>query len=300
VYYGNFQGEWTDEDVNENSQSVSARNRNIPGDGKFDQSSTPGDVVLQIGRVDFVRQYLFDQSEKELLIEYLNKAHRYKIAEVKASDRGLVDDNFSSRSDGFASSGYRNFAPFFGSDNVHSDVDFVQGTRSNSYMWAYGCGGGSYQNCSGVASTQDFANNNLQIIFSMLFGSYFGDWDSDNNFLRSVLGQGQTLATAWAGRPHWHFYHMAMGSNIGYAAQITQNNNGDYFPSTRSSYNRMVHIALLGDPTVRMHYPEQPSGLEITENFSNAVLRWNSPSESVDGYYIFRKHESETGYTRIT
>ena len=298
VYYSVFEGNWTDKDINQSS-GVPERIQNVPGDGKFDQSFLPADVVLQTGRVDFARQFLFNKSEKELLIQYLNTAHRYKSGEITASERALIDDNFSSRSEGFASGGFRNFSPFFGPENINTDVDFVEGTKMNggqSYLWAYGCGPGSYQSCSGVVTTGDFASDDLQTVFTMLFGSYFGDWDSDNNLLRASLAQGNTLTTVWSGRPHWHFYHMAMGENIGFSARLTQNNDGDYYGSTRSGYNRMIHIALLGDPSLKMYYPKAPENLSITEQFSTAVLSWDAPSDQPEGYNIYRRKKGEKEY----
>ncbi len=52
-YYGEFDaGAWTDNLVNNDTASRVA-NRNIPGDGKFDQSQTPTPPELVVSRVDF-------------------------------------------------------------------------------------------------------------------------------------------------------------------------------------------------------------------------------------------------------
>ena len=50
-YYGDMDGLWTDSTVND-SRAVEARNRNVPGDGKFDQSTFPAPLRLMVGRVD--------------------------------------------------------------------------------------------------------------------------------------------------------------------------------------------------------------------------------------------------------
>ena len=78
-------------------------------------------------------------------------------------------------------------------------------------------------------------NDSLSSVFTMLFGSYFGDWNYQNAFLRMPLTQGNTLTNAWAARPNWHFYHMAMGENIGYSTKLTQNTSSLYV--TNSVYN---------------------------------------------------------------
>ena len=77
----------------------------------------------------------------------------------------------------------RNFAAFFGADLVFL-LDYRSTLQSGSYLWSYGCGAGSYTSCSGVANTTNFTTDSLLSIFTMLFGSNFGDWDSDNNLLQ--------------------------------------------------------------------------------------------------------------------
>jgi hypothetical protein len=73
-----------------------------------------------------------------------------------------------------------------------------------------------------VGSTSDFANGPVKSVFNMLFGSYFGDWENQNNFLRaSIAAEGYTLTNCWAGRPNWHFHHMALGETIGYGTRLT-------------------------------------------------------------------------------
>ena len=50
-YYGDMDGTWTDNSVNDTSAD-DPRNHNIPGDGKFDQSTFPAPLRLMVGRVD--------------------------------------------------------------------------------------------------------------------------------------------------------------------------------------------------------------------------------------------------------
>src|SRR5438552_6534274 len=49
-YYGDMDGIWTDTSVNDTAASE-PRNRNVPGDGKFDQSTFPAPLKLMVGRV---------------------------------------------------------------------------------------------------------------------------------------------------------------------------------------------------------------------------------------------------------
>jgi hypothetical protein len=298
VYYADMTGNWTDTSVNTTAPSRD-ENKNIPGDGKFDQSSIPGTVNLQMGRVDLYNMPAFaPKTEKDLLIQYLNKDHDFRHKVVTAQFRGLIDDNFGEfNGEAFAASGFRNFAPFFGAANV-KELDYFTELPSNSYMWAYGCGGGWLQGATGVGATSNFASTNTQAIFTMLFGSWFGDWDSTDNFLRAPLANaGPSLTCSWAGRPHWFYHHMAIGETIGYSAKVSQENSFLYQNPGLSA--RGVHVALMGDPTLRMHVVAPPSGLTAVQG-TGVALNWSASSDTVVGYHIYRADLSTGPFTRLT
>ncbi|VAW13768.1 hypothetical protein MNBD_BACTEROID03-2222 [hydrothermal vent metagenome] len=295
VYYGEMNGNWTDTSVN-NTTATQIRNHNVPGDGKFDQTFVPGEVELQVGRVDFNNLPVFSETETELLRKYLNKNHAYRIKEFTAVPRALIDDNFGGfNGEAFAASAWRSFAPMFGEDNIF-ELDYFSTMTDQSYLWSHGNGGGSFSSANGIGNSADFASSSLQSVFTMLFGSYFGDWDSTNNFLRSTIASGRTLTNAWSGRPHWQFHHMAMGENIGYSALWAYNDN----QYTTNYGKRFVHIALMGDPTLRMHVIAPPTNLQISENNNTVNLSWTASTENVLGYYIYRKETSTGTFQRIT
>ena len=298
VYYGNMNGVWTDNTVNDNTSASQTRNHNIPGDGKFDQTVI-SQCELQVGRVDFADLTAFSQTEEELLINYLNKAHAYKSKVFTATERALIDDNFTSMPEGFATSGYRNFSTMFTPSNINDSVDLRTATNNGSYMWSYGCGAGSFSNCSGIGTTTNLASDSLQTVFTMLFGSYFGDWDSNNNFLRAAIAQGQTLNSMWAGRPQWEVHHMALGENIGFSSLLTQNNTNYYFGSTLNAFAKWVHISLMGDPTLRMNYIIPPSNLIVTNNNNVAELSWIVSPDNVLGYNVYRLDENASIYIKV-
>ena len=128
----------------------------------------------------------------------------------------------------FAASGWRNFAPMFGADNVFAG-DVFPDLETESYLWSYGCGGSGYTHCGGVASTADFASNRVLSVFTILYGSYFGDWDNTDNILRAPLAaEGAPLVNFYSGRPVWNVHHMALGYPVGYSARLNQNNDHQY------------------------------------------------------------------------
>nr|MDQ3073107.1 T9SS type A sorting domain-containing protein [Bacteroidota bacterium] len=151
--------------------------------------------------------------------------------------------------------------------------------------------------------TTDFANDSVQAVFTMFFGSYFGDWDTEDNFLRAPLAsKGLPLASAWSGRPHWDFYHMALGESIGYSTWITQNDYGNYFRTLIPGNPAIVTAALMGDPTLRLH-PIAPAGVVTVENFSEAEVHVNwttSADTGIAGYYVYRASSMGLPFNRIS
>ena len=136
--------------------------------------------------------------------------------------------------------------------------------------------------------------DSLQGVFTCLFGSYFGDWDSQNNLLRSALASGTVLTNAWSGRPNWTFFHMGLGTNIGLQAKLTQSDNITYF----GGFNRWIHIALMGDPSLRMIYPDPLVSLDASINGNVLDLKWDmNSSNSLSAFNLYLRHENEMEWT---
>lgn len=281
--------DWTDSVVTITSDALTNRveNKNQPGDGKFDQSQIPSDVEVAVGRVDFRRLPTYgvtsdtSMRELELLRRYLDKDHTYRTTTALPPFRALIDDNFGAFIDttanettieAFAASGWRSFSAIVGSDNIVEGDWFATDTRPNlttsSALLAYGCGGGGYEHCSWVGATTDFALKPVNAVFTLLFGSYFADFDSDDNVMRaSLANEGTILTSAWSGRPHWFLHPLAHGETIGDCAVLSQNNGGAFMgamvlpaddPTKARSFRlglRGVQNNLHGDPSLRLPYP---------------------------------------------
>jgi hypothetical protein len=294
LYYGDMDGIWTDTA----SYGGTGRQSNVPGDGKFDQTSAPGRVEPAVGRVDLANMPAFGpKTERDLLGQYLDKDHAFRHAVWTLPARGLIDDNFGAfGGEAFASTGWRAFSAFFGRGNVFA-LDWFSTLANNAYLWAYGCGGGSFTGAGGIGSTSNFASTDTRVAFTFLFGSYFGDWDVSNDFLRAPLAtRTYGLTCAWAGRPAWYVHHMAMGETIGYGARVTQNNSGTYF----YGYGPSVHIALMGDPTLRLTPVAPVSNLTVNPGIRTAALSWTVSPEPVDGYHVYRSPNPGGPFSRVT
>ena len=292
-YYGEMNGTWTDSTVN-NVSSGQARNHNVPGDGKFDQTVLPSVVELMVGRVDLANMTSFTQTETQLLQAWLNNHHAFVTAQFRPQERAVIDDNFGYfGGEAFAASAWRSFAPICGPANVAAG-DFITSTSTSDYLWAYGCGGGTYTSAGGVGTTANIAAAALQVPFTCLFGSYHGDWDSNDNFLRSPLGSG-ALTCAWSGRPWWYFHSMGMGEPIG--ASFLETSNA---PPLSGFANNWVHAGLMGSPTLRVRYIAPATAAGATQNGANVDVTWTASADTVDGYHLYRASAAGGPYTRLT
>lgn len=258
VYYGDLAGDWTDN----------------PG-------RIPGEVQVAIGRVDFADLPAFAETEQQLLKRYLDRNHAYRHKQLAVPARALVLDGFAtSPPDMFAYTAWQNFTSALGADAVEPGNPFED---KHWRLWTFACGPGGYQHLAGLGSTQDFVTKPFRSIFALFMGSYFGDWNTTNNFMRAALANADgALAVGWAGRPHWYLHPMAMGETIGTCLRLTQNNGRDYQPVGHGG--RGVHIALLGDPTLRQDVVAPPTNLKVKAG----TLTWKAATESVLGYYVYR------------
>jgi hypothetical protein len=297
VYYGELDGAWTDSIVN-NTTAFRPANHNVPGDGKFDQTYIPSHMDLQVGRVDLSRMPTFAEDEIGLLRRYLDKNHAFRTGAWDVRLRGRIDDNVGEIYGGaYACAGWRNFTTMFGPGHIRTG-NWLPTLETEDYLWTYGCGPSSYTSCGGVATTTDFATKTIRAVFTMMMGSYFGDWDNSDNVLRAPLGaEGYPLTCCWVGRPTWHFHHMALGYPIGYGALVTQNNHTCYMIGYGGS---QIHIALMGDPTLRMFPVKPPGDLALECYPADAVtLTWQASTDSVAGYHVYRSNTVRGTFERI-
>ncbi|MFK7776235.1 MAG: discoidin domain-containing protein [Saprospiraceae bacterium] len=296
VFYGEMDGIWTDNTINTTAPFLPIYH-NVPGDGRFDQNVPPsGEVELQVGRVDFFDMPTFGQTEVQLVQQYLIKNHQFKTRQINPTRRALMDDNIGQTIGAPAATGYRNFSTMFGANNI-IQADYFSAMNAGSYLWSYGAGSGNANSAQGIGTTNDFTNSNLQNVFTLLFGSQFGNWAFDNNFLRAPLASGQTLVSCYAGNPPFSLHHMSMGYTIGDGLLATQNNPNDiYLPYGPG----LISTALMGDPTLRMHMVEPPSNLQVSNNSNSVNLNWNSPTnETIVGYNIYRSSSVNGTFQKI-
>lgn len=315
VFYSDMDGVWTD--TTKNYTDSLPRRHNVPGDGKFDQDTVPGKVELMVGRVDFadITNIPAGKSETDLMAQYLARNHAFRIASggfYKVPRRALVDDNFFIHQEfdqnsgtyfyePFANSGWRAGVQWFGSKATNAGK-WQTVLPDDSYLLAYGCGGGWYKGASGVADISNFANRDCRAVFTMLFGSFFGEWSVPDNFLRAPLAgtpDSLGLACIWAGRPQYHLPHMALGEVLGYDFRLSQNNTaGDW---EQTGFFNQIHTALMGDPTLRLHTFPPVTNVTATASPGSILIKW-APSKDVAAfrYHVFRATSENGPFTQLT
>jgi chitodextrinase len=308
-YYADLNGNWTDNSLNHTNGSNSFYN-NIPGDGKFDQNDVPSVLELEMGRVDFKNMDAFSASvisdDPQLYINYLNRLHNFKVKSFVPQKRGLLVDNFSGM--GLAQSGWRNMSALVGPANITNNsqdytsgfVPYFQQVNNQSYLWTYACGGGGFTQASGIGTTWEFSDVNTGGVFNMSYGSYFGDWDNNNNFLRAFMTGGSGLTSVWSSAPNYYFHHMGMGDTIGYGVRLSISNKAQTIYDPVFAYSNVnVHAALHGDPTLRMDYILPPSNLQLSNSGGKFNMSWSASSESgLTGYHVYQI--SANTITRLT
>lgn len=299
---------WRDSQV-DSRVAVDERNWNVPQDGKFDNDLFPYKLDISCGRVDMYNLPAFNQTEEELLRQYLNQNHNYRNKIVSYENRGVVNDFFKlySKYEAFAANGWLMFGGVLGVNKVDT-FSIREILRQKNYLFAYGCGPGKYTSCYDIISTEELAQNGgLGVAFSFLFGSWFGDWDNENNLMRAMLASNPpALTCAWAARPYWFIHNLNIDEPIGYSSLLTQNNEsfGTYVSNSLRGH-RGIHIALLGDPTLRI-YPLAPvknltADFYIQEESEKAEVKltWEKSDTKVLGYNVYRAQNMEDKFVKL-
>lgn len=288
--------------------------------------SFPSGIELAVGRVDFGDMPAFTDTEAELTAAYLQRVHDFRTTELVPTDRAIIFDSFEGYP--VSSGAWISFPPFVGGDPVYTpgpgdplpleglyrappwygpfefyhfvDLDDVtelgEGiVNGGSYLWTYSCGEGAVDGTGAgrVGTTDLLASDGYAFggAFNMTFGSYMGRWQTTDNYLRAVLATGHALTNVWSGSPHWYFHNMGMGEPMGRSVLQSMNNDasryaphGAWLPGTSPN----IHMALFGDPTLRMRMVAPPTDLEVSNEDGEAHFEWTASTDmGVAGYYLY-------------
>lgn len=326
VFYADLDGTWTDSTVTITSASHGeepTRNHNIPGDGKYDQNYAPSPLELEVGRVDLANLPKLTPlgTEVELLRNYVRKNHRFRHKQFAPERRALVyGREFDWKPFRPATDVHRDASAFFGQGalTVLESYEFLPTLQTQTYLWAHGDGGGHFQGAKGVGTTSYFvkvATSTLfdygvtydpQAAFFTTFGSWFGDWDTEDNFLRAFLAVPTGgLTNIWAGGNHWFAQDLALGYNLGRPARLLHANVNSAdrgytleFTDASFSRNERVHMTLMGDPTLRVFVVGPPGHVDLRPA---GRLTWSAAADTaIVGYHVYWAAEELGPYLRLT
>ena len=309
-YYGDINGNWTE-------------HTSGPYSGLFNMHSFPSAIELAVGRVDLSDLPAFGSTESQLTAAYLQRAHQFRTTGFVPKNRGVIFDALYWTGNAHAGGGWKSIAPLVGNavndnspDQPLSSTGFYQAwptwfpfsgyvdlngttstsnslTNEGSYLWTFIGGGENVSSAGYSGSTADYAQSGYGYggVFNMGFGSYFGQWNTTNNLLRSPLASGQALTNVWSGKPHWYFHNMGMGEPIGRSAVQSMNNVDDrYSPQSIGGIGNAanIHMCLMGDPTLRMHMVAPPTNLSANSAGGSVNFNWSASADpQVTGYHVY-------------
>jgi len=193
-------------------------------------------------------------------------------------------------------------------------------SSNSSFLLAASFGNGYYDHDLQIGYTTNFATTNLYAVFTTMFGSYYGDWDSaiitNAVLLAPIASGGYTLSS---------YYHdnimnvgsSAIGEPIGqemyaeahsvfHGANPTYYAYGLFDTNTETTYLNAVqpkcYITLMGDPTLKQFQVAPPSNIVVTTNGSDTVIAWTAATESgIQGYHVYRAPASDyNSFARLT
>ncbi|MBP7478140.1 MAG: T9SS type A sorting domain-containing protein, partial [Chitinophagales bacterium] len=250
-------------------------------------------LKVAVGRIYLDSLSSMGVTADSLYKRYFDKVYKFKNGLVKVPRKACIEDRLGILGGEVPGRNvFQNAYALVGKDStVVASSNFLSLIKNNKYLFAQVSSTGGYTQNIDVASSSQ-VKDSMNAVFQGYFGSYFGDWDNNNNFLRSAIaGDGINLTSVWGGRPQWYFHHLALGNTIGFSTLETQNNfvagRNLYF---EGAFATGVHVSLMGDPTLHMHIVTPASALVTSKQDSNRTVKitWASSNDAVLKYYIYR------------
>ncbi len=311
-YYGSLDDSfWKDKATK--LHTIYPQLQNLPNDQKWDAEVLPRHLEVPVGRIDFSNLNSFGQAdflqltdhspwsvEVALTRQYLRKNHRYRHGLIESHDRityfnglgflpyhngeyqavNLAAAAFGLK-EGHAIPGrplYTKAPIKFG---YHEMRAFSAGIQ---HGWEYGRAANGYSHY-----TWDLvkAQNEPPVLFYMMFGSWFGDWNlTAENWLRGVLATPNYGLISVYLPKFWKLQKMALGAPIAVAMAEMSDLTDPFREAPRM-------ISIMGDPTLRLHVLSPPNTLTAKRQNTQVQLDWTDSPEPDCRYFVYRHHSSE-------
>jgi hypothetical protein len=273
-------------------------------------SVTIGDTRLEMafGRLDFFRMPSFGKGERgeiALLKQYFDKARRYRMGGMPARAGVMAGGYFQNASDlDLLMNAYRTGSRLFGGTNSVVEGDFFGLPPKDAMLWGFQSGSGYIDRIRsgspGVVTSSALASpkREAKVVFSMLLGSWFGDWAvGEDNLLRAITAsKDYGLASMWVRNAEWRFDPLAWGGTLGDGQLLTANESVRLRDPNRGTTRTLT---FLGDPTLRAHVVPL-RGLKGQRTDRSVRLSWAEGTPGVLGWNVYRSTNGPAGpYARI-
>ena len=284
-------------------------NANIPGDGKGDLDADAIHPLLAVGRIDMSDLPAFEMSEFDLLAQYLDRDHAFRtgnpemVIQQKAAARtrwlGMEGDVLSGDGD----DPWKYYSQLVYDSSSGTPQTGIERTRwfdsfnssdSESFLFGSFAGSGWYTSIPELNTSNLATTMRSNAVFTQLFGSYFGDWNSQNNLMRATLAAGGNgLTCLWSWYEMWNGSGMGLGETIGNTVVATDkriDSIGDGFS----------YLAFMGDPSLRMKYVAPASNVCASASGGHAAISWTASSDGdVSGYRVYWADSVDGEFTLV-
>ena len=302
-FYADIDGVFTDTQTY-NVAGIDSKAINLPNDSKFDQDYIPSQLEMAFGRVDFADLNDAINSEENLLRNYLNRLHNYRIV-ANGFDMGnktAFNFGYDNSNDG----SYRSLIPISGANNV----DSYSGTTSfNDWVLQNGPYQIFMQNIQ-VPDINLWENVGMKATIFSSDQSYWGFWDdpfttTEYGKIRSLLSKNtKCLGLIYTTTGINIFHQPGMGETMGWSCKRIMDHNqiNNLYEKPSQQYDTpdfwgRTHFQYHGDPTLRLNQVKPPTNV-----LQNGVdITWTaSADDNIIGYHVYRSYSPFGRYERIT
>ncbi len=305
-FYADIDGVFTDL-ATFNPENIDVKAINLPNDLKWDQDYIPSQLEMAFGRVDFADIAGSSINEENLLRNYLNKLHNYRIV-FDGCDMGnktAFNFGYDNSNDG----SYRSLIPISGAENVDfysGNLPFPQWVSQN----------GPYQLFMQNIQVPDTSQLQTYGMNSTIFSSdqsYWGYWDEPYIFgaygkIRELLSLNtKCLGIIYTTTGINIFHQPGMGETMGWSCKriMDHNQTNSLYLKPSQQYDTPVywnrtHFQYHGDPTLRLNQVKPPSNVQVS--FLNGhTITWSASTDTnIIGYHVYRSYSEFGPYQRLT
>lgn len=313
-YYADFLTPYTDK-MNGELTALDPRNHNIANDGKFDITDqnllsrnlfieNPSPIHTAYGRLNLdnmpIYQMQSDQTSPvttlDLYKDYFQRNSDYRNGKRIFQSNAVAYDAFLDRGIQYWFNIHmmaNSLTAFQSSYIPNIPFMWIYKLMSEDHMFGFGFGPASYSGIDGLSNTWNNKNFPSQGIFNFVFGSYFGDWDTKDNYLRS-FNTGKGLASVASGWGTIRLHSMAYGDRIGDAVKTYNNAVYKNQSNLQDTVYPQLTAQVIGDPTLGIFQSSSPQIILVDINESIKILRFDNPDK--DRFVILRSKDKYTGY----